>query len=406
MRHARERTGGVTFDATTRQVYAANLSLRTATRIVIRAARFRASTFATLEDEVRALDWRAWIRPGSRVRVRATSTASALYHTGAIEERVARFVGGRPADEPNEHAASGGRGGDRDVTRGGSRRARPNRPRTPEADDGEQLLIVRIVHDEVTISVDSSGEALYKRGWRQATAKAPLRETLAAAMLVSAGWDPATPLIDPMCGSGTIPIEAARFALGIPTGQSRAFAFDRWPSFEPGTWASVAGAARAASAPARGEGEGPGTGDDVAGDAAEVRVGGISPTIIGRDRNAGAIDAAVANAGRAAVQTRVQFTVAPISDLVDLVLPGGGHGAPRPGWILTNPPYGARVQGGADLRDLYARFGSVARTRFPGWRVGMLVADPALAAHTKFRLEAQWHTANGGIPVQFLTATI
>ncbi len=382
VRRPRERTGGVTFDATTRQVYAANLSLRTATRIVIRAARFRAASFATLEEEMRAVDWRGWIRPGAQVRVRATSTGSTLYHTGAIEERVARFVGGRPATDADEPRA-------RDTNATSKRRDAP-------VVGPEQLVIARIVHDEVTISIDSSGDALYKRGWRQATAKAPLRETLAAAMVLSSGWTATAALIDPMCGSGTIPIEAARAARGIPAGQGRSFAFQAWPSFEPGTWASVTGAAHAsglATPGVRGTDAGDGGGDgDGEWDA---------PVILGRDRNAGAIEASAGNAARAGVSADVGFSAASISDLADIVLP-----TTEPGWILTNPPYGARIQGGADLRDLYARFGDVARGRFRGWQIGLLVADPVLAAHTRFRFEERWRASNGGIPVQFLTATI
>jgi putative N6-adenine-specific DNA methylase len=362
VRGPRARTGGVAFEASTRQLYAANVLLRTATRVVLRVDRFRARTFEELERGVRALDLRGILAEGAPVHVRATSTGSRLYHTGAIAERVERFV----LEAATRDRSAGAAPGTSDAPVATS-------PPVP------QLVIVRIVHDEVTISIDTSGEPLYKRGWRHEVAKAPLRETLAAAMILASGWVPGTPLVDPLCGSGTIPIEAALIAGGVPPGSGREFAFQRWPSFEPGTWASVTASAPPAAAVT--------DGDDAAG----------APLIVARDRDAGAVAATERNAERAGVRDRLDVAVAAISDLA---VPA----AATPGWILTNPPYGGRIQGGHDLRDLYARFGDVVRTSFEGWSVGMLVADPALAAHTRLRFEERWRATNGGIPVHFLTA--
>jgi len=367
VRRPRLRTGGVSFDATTRQLYAANVSSRVATRIVLRVARFRARSFGELEAEVRAIDWTQWLRPGAPVHVRATSTGSQLYHTGAIVERVERFVRDRsaqpdPSAQPDQPDPS----------------AQPDQPDAPDP----LLVIVRIVHDGATVSVDTSGEALYKRGWRRETAKAPLRETLAAAMVLASGWDGSAPLVDPMCGSGTIAIEAALIAAGIAPGVGRSFAFAHWPSFEPGTWASVAGSSHAAAA---------------AGSGGSL----IDPLVTARDRDAGAVAATEHNAERARVRGAIDVGRGAISELAAPAAAGS-----TPGWILTNPPYGARVRGGHDLRDLYARLGDVARASFPGWSIGLLVADPALAAHTRFRFEERWRSTNGGIPVHFLTASI
>src|SRR4051812_19890633 len=225
----RRRRGGVSALMTVRQLYAANLNLRTATRIVVRIARFEAASFAVLERELGRIDWSPWIGAGTPVLPRPSSHRPRLWHTGAIAERLLGVVPGRAAD----------------------------------ADTPEELrmrVLVRVVRDEVTVSIDSSGEPLHRRGWRGPTAKAPLRPTLAAAMLLSAGWpgEPGGgPLVDPFCGSGTIPIEAALLARPIAPGLTRldpgaspaGFAFQRWPGFEPGTWASVVGAATAAVAP-------------------------------------------------------------------------------------------------------------------------------------------------------------
>lgn len=351
VRHPHLRNGGVSFDGTTRQLYAANVESRIATRIVRRVARFTARTFAELEAELGRTDWQPWLAPDALVEVRASSTASRLYHTGAIVERAERSVA-----------------------------ARPDATDAPADPGSTQRVILRVVHDEVTVSIDTSGDALHRRGWRLQTAKAPLRETLAAAMLLAAGWEGVGPLVDPFCGAGTILIEGALLARRVPPGFGRSFAFSTWPSFEPGTWASVAGAA---AAPVR-------TRQEPRPDAG---------AIVGRDRDAGAIQATEANAERAGVREDLDLARASLSELEP-------PPASSPGWILTNPPYGARVQGGNDLRDLYARFGDVLRTRFAGWSVGMLVADAALAGHTRLALEQRWRSSNGGIHVSFVTATV
>jgi putative N6-adenine-specific DNA methylase len=342
--HGRRRHGGVSATMTARQVYAANLHLRTATRVVIRVARFHARTFAGLERELAAVDWAPWIAEDTSVWVRPTSHRSRLWHTGAVAERVLAAVPGQPAESAEDADGPG---------------------------DGRLRLIIRIVQDEVTVSIDTSGAPLHRRGWRGPTAKAPLRATLASAMLTGAGWHGQGPLIDPFCGSGTIPIEAARLARRIPAGFDRRFAFQRWPCFEPGTWASVVGAARSGILPAAGV------------------------PIVARDRDAGAVAAAIDNATRAGVADDLDIDRAVVSDLQG---PTGG-----PGWLVTNPPYGRRVRGG-DRRDLYARLGQVVTARLPGWTVGLLVDDPAVAGHSGLALAAAWPATNGGIPVRFLVS--
>jgi putative N6-adenine-specific DNA methylase len=334
--------GGVRAALTTRQLYAANLHLRTATRIIVRVARFPAATFAAFEAGARAVDWSPWLGPDAVVAVRVSATKSRLWHTGAVAERLAGVL---PAEVAH--------------------------PSPDAAESAAQLVLVRIVHDEVTISVDASGEPLHRRGWRRQTAKAALRPTLAAAMLLATGWRGDTPLIDPFCGSGTIVIEAARLARGLPPGVDRSFAFERWPSFEPGTWGSVSGAARATDR------------------------GTAGVPIVARDRDAGAVEATAANAERAGVLADLDLAQAPISAL---------RGAPAgPGWLITNPPYGRRVSRGPDLRDLYARLGQVISACLPDWHTGLLVADPVLAGHAKLSLTEAWRSTNGGLEVRYLT---
>jgi putative N6-adenine-specific DNA methylase len=356
LRPGRTVPGGVELAATTRQLYVANVWMRTATRVLVRLGSFEARTFAELETRAGTLPWDRYL-DGRPATYRVTSTASELHHTDAVAQRVARASGSAqarttPPDSPGRDGAPHDEGA----------------PLAP-------LVVVRVVRDQVTVSVDASGEPLYKRGWRQAVAKAPLREALAAAALAATGWDGSTPLVDPFCGSGTIPIEAALLASGMAPGAQRSFAFQAWPSFEPGTWASVR-----------------------AGLTAVPTETSPPAPIVGSDRDAGAVDAARANAERAGVSHLVRFERAAVSDVGP---PTWADGPGGPGWVLTNPPYGARV-GGPDLRDLYARLGQVLGARFAGWRVGLLVADPVLAGHAGVRAEELLRTSNGGIPVRLL----
>jgi len=328
--------GGVEFRASDRQLYAANLWSRTATRIVARVARFVAPAFGDLERELAAIAWERWLPPGTTPEVRVSSTASRLYHTDAVAERVVAAAASGPAGGP----VGGG------------------------------LIVVRIVHDRVMVSVDSSGAPLHQRGWRLDQGHAPLRETLAAAALLGSGWDAAAPLVDPLCGSGTIVIEAALLAAGRPPGGDRRFAFQDWPTFAPGTWASVTAA------------------------TSDARAGGI-PATRGSDRDAAAVAAARANAARAGVGDAATFSVA--------ALAAAGAEGDGPGWIVTNPPYGKRVAG--DER-LFTQLGDVARRRFGGWTMALLVADPRAARATGLALEERLRTVNGGIPVHLLVGAV
>lgn len=335
--------GGVAFHATLRQMCQANLALRTASRIVVRIAEFPARAFYELERKSKRLPWAEFLPPGSPVRFRVTSRKSKLYHEGAVAERLAGAVG--------------------------SERFAVDPPLGDEGGGPAQLFLVRIIRDVVTISADSSGELLHRRGYRQDVAKAPLRETLAAAMLLGAGYDASRPLVDPFCGSGTCPIEAALLARQIAPGLRRAFAFEQWPGFDTAQWAALR-------------------------EEASSRILPAAPApILGSDRDPGAIRAARDNAERAGVAGDITWGTASLSEVT---LPAG------PGLLITNPPYGVRVGGGGDLRDLYARLGSVLRDGGPGWTIAMLSADPMLAGQLGTSMTTRWESNNGGIGVRLL----
>src|SRR5450759_2228752 len=276
----RQEIGGVAFDGDLDRIYQANLWLRTASRVVVRLGQFHASTFYELERRSKKLPWQDFLPENGSVEVRVTCRKSKLYHSDAVAERLLSViagvapsgtemkVGNLPDEEQEEYQE-----------RGSSR----------------QLFIVRIVHDQCEISADSSGELLHRRGYRKEIAKAPLRETIAAAMVLASGWDGrrGEPLLDPMCGSGTIPIEAALIARGIAPGLERDFQFMHWPTFNRDLWNGILEKARA-SVP--------------------------SPTldILSGDRAAGAILAATHNAERAGVARDVRYSAESLLSLIHI----------------------------------------------------------------------------------------
>ena len=346
--------GGVAFDASFDELTAANLWLRTASRVTVRIAEFEATAFRDLERLARQVPWETVTDAARPLRLRVTCRKSRLYHSDAVAERVAAAVAWRVGgDAPFSTAGGDAEEGD-------------------DAEDAGQLLVVRFLHDRCTISADSSGALLHRRGYRQAVGRAPLRETLGAALLLGAGYDGTGPLIDPLCGAGTIPIEAAMIARRLAPGRHRRFAFERWPAFEPARWDALR--ARA---------------DD------EARAAAPHP-IRGSDRDAGAVRAAAANAGRAGVAADVAFAQHALS---------AAPVPPGPGWLVTNPPYGKRVGEIEALRDLWARLGQFARGRCPGWQLALLAPDAALARQLDLPLRPALRTTNGGLPVDVLAGT-
>lgn len=357
--------GGVEFEATPGQLYAANLELRTASRVIVRLAEFPARAFYELERKARRVPWEKILGTGAAVRFRVTARKSRLYHADAIAQRLQDVVGlergAVAAGSPN--AGSGER-------EAGTGVAPEHDEDPPEITGSEaQLFIVRVHRDIVSISADSSGALLHRRGYRLAGAKAPLRETFAAAMLLDAGYDGRAPLADPFCGSGTIPIEAALLARRIAPGRGRPFAFERWPDFDPAAWDALKSGAAARELPA------------------------APASISASDRDAGAIAAAEANAARAGVAGDIAFR----TDAVSAMKPPAAAGL-----LATNPPYGIRVGPQADLRDLYARLGALLRERWGGWRVAILVAGPMPEREMGLPFTVRWDSNNGGIPVRLL----
>jgi len=367
-----EGEGGVEFQGTLRDVYRANLHLRTASRVLVRLGAFYAAGFPELVRKASRLPWERHLTPRQPVALRVTCHKSRLYHSDAVAERVARAMGDRLGQLPPVVKFDPQDGSSREDT----------------DTDLPQLILVRLAHDHCTISVDSSGALLHRRGYRQAVAKAPLRETLAAGMLMASGWDMTSPLLDPFCGSGTIPIEAALMARRIPPGRTRHFAFMDWPNFDAAMWNVLLADSPLPPPgplplPSLGEGGGR----------------GWMRAILASDRDAGAIKSAQANAERAGVADMIEFSCRAVSAI---------EPPPGPGWVVTNPPYGVRVSGGRDLRNLYAQFGNVLRDKCPGWHIAMLCDSAQLVHNTglKFDQARGIPLVNGGLKVRLTLARV
>lgn len=341
--------GGVAFEGSLAELYLANLILRTANRILLRVADFRTIGFSELRKKAARISWEQYLKKGQAINLRVSCHKSRLYHSAAVAERVAGAIGDRLGVQPPVIAAK----------------------EEDEEQHNVQLILVRLLHDQCTISIDSSGELLHRRGYRQAVAKAPLRETLAAGMLMASGWDRRSPLLDPFCGSGTIPIEAAMLASNIPPGLNRSFAFMNWRDFETGLWKSIRENALAQIKPA-------------------------CPGIMASDRDAGAIEMAKSNAQRAGVLDQIEFTCQAVSAIQP----------DNKGWVVTNPPYGLRVSSNKDLRNLYAQFGNVLKEKCPGWQAGILCSDAHLLRQIELSFNFRLSTVNGGIPVRMGVASI
>lgn len=349
---------GLAWRGDLRSVLMANVGLRIASRVLVRVASFEATSFVELERHARRIPWARMVSANGAVRFRVTCRKSRLYHSDAVAQRlgdaVFRAVPGVKMVRP----------------------ARANADDDAEATpaDDAQLFVVRMFHDRCTVSADTSGELLHRRGWRQATAKAPLRETLAAALLEASGWDGTAPLVDPLCGSGTIPVEGALMARGIPPGAKRRFAVERWPGVPStlGVWVRSQLAGR----------------------------GGVErlPAIAGSDRDDGAIRAAASNAERAGVRDDLTLAVETLS--------AASFPESDRGWVVTNPPYGVRVGEADRVRNLWARLGQVLRERASGWRVALLSPDAALERQLGIPVRVVAQTSNGGIPIRLVVGQV
>ena len=325
--------GGVSIKGGWPDVWRANLDIRGATRVVARIDTFRAQHLSQLDKRARQVDWAKVLRRNRPFRVEATCKHSKIYHSGAAAERIERAI----AEELGANAS----------------------------EDAEVCIKARIENDICTVSVDTSGELLHKRGHKQAVAKAPMRETMAAMFLRQCGFDGTQPVLDPMCGSGTFVIEAAEIASDLKPGRARHFAFEQLATFDPVAWEKLRSSQTTIIPTAR---------------------------FYGSDRDAGAVRMSRANAERAGVSAITEFKECSVEDVT---APEG-----PPGIVIVNPPYGDRIGDKPRMRTLYRTLGHTLLARFSGWRIGLITNDASLAHATglPFSLTAE-PVLHGGLRI-------
>ena len=336
-------TNELEYECDLQTIYKLNLLLKVPNRVLVRFGEFEATSFQELFTKTVRLPWKLFFKKDVSVKIRTTCHKSKLYHSDAVTERIHQAIESNLAKKVP-------------LLKGDSE----------ESHGKQQLIIVRLLRDQVSISIDSSGNPLYMRGYREIVSKAPIRENLAASIILASGWTPEFPLIDPFCGSGTIPIEAALIAKNHPPGLYRDFAFENWPEFNQSYWQNM---------------------------RREYIQNFVDVTtrIQGSDRNIGSIENARKNAEKASVNRFIEWKNQSISD----VKPYG-----QPGWIITNPPYGLRISSNKDIRNLYAQFGNVLRQKFQGWNVIFLCNSVNLANQTRLKPKSLFSFSNGGINVQ------
>lgn len=309
------QVGGVRFEGRLEDAWRANLELATAVRVLLRLTRFPAADGDALYARASEVPWERFLAPEGTLAVQAQSSESALDHTLFLEQRVKDAVVDR------------------------LRQRHGTRP-SVDRDDPDLALHVHVFRDRVTLSLDSSGAALHRRGWRVHQGRAPLAETLAAAVLHYSGWDGDAPLIDPFAGSGTILVEAAWKALGLAPGHRRSFGFERWPGHDARRFEALrAGRSRPTRTRRR-------------------------PVLRGLDLDPERVDEARANCAAAGVGDAVELVV---GDARTLELVPGWNA-----WVVTNAPYGQRIGDEADLVATFRSFGARLRERGQGSRLAFL----------------------------------
>jgi putative N6-adenine-specific DNA methylase len=308
--------GRITFTADPEAICRSNLWLRTADRVKIKIGEFKATTFDELFDQTKTLPWADWIPENAKFPVDGKSVKSELFSVSDCQAIVKKAV----------------------VE---SLRERYHRDWFPE--DGPLYKIeVALLKDIATLSIDTTGPGLHKRGYRTLVGQAPLKETLAAAMIMLARWYHDIALIDPFCGSGTIPIEAALMGLNIAPGLNRSFASEDWPNIPKQLW------------------------DEARQEARELAQFDRSLYIIGTDIDPQVLKAARHNAEAAGLSELIHFQASPLQDL---------SSKRKYGKIICNPPYGERIGERKEVAKLYREMGQVF-SKLDTWSFYVLTSNP------------------------------
>jgi 23S rRNA (guanine2445-N2)-methyltransferase / 23S rRNA (guanine2069-N7)-methyltransferase len=348
----REVAGGVRCSGTLEHAYRLCLWSRVASRVLLKLAEFPAATPEGLYAGVQTIDWLAHVDPTGTIACDFASAASRLTHSqygalktkDAIVDQLRDRTGGRPDVDTRQPSVR---------------------------------INVYVYRDVATVSLDIAGDALHRRGYRAAAGAAPLKENVAAGMLLRAGWPVIAraggAFVDPMCGSGTLPIEAALMAYDRAPGLTREyFGFLGWRGHDAALWARIVDEARARAAAA---------------DTGNLR-------ILGFDRDRDAVTASLAAIERAGLTGLVHVER---RELAALVNPGAANGL-----VAVNPPYGERLGAESELPDLYALLGAKLRDEFSGWQAAVLAGNPLLGKHLGIEARRTHTLWNGPLECRLL----
>lgn len=336
-RDSRPVAGGVTFEGSTETCYRANLESRFATRVLARVARAPYRNEQDVYEAALAVRWPEWFSEKLSIRVDVTAIRSPLKSLDFAVLRIKDAV---------------------------CDRFRADRGRRPDVDTRSPGVRIQGFLDRASVAlyVDTSGEPLYKRGYRKDAAEAPLKENLAAGIVRLTGWDLREPLLDPMCGSGTLVIEAAMMALGRPPGHARGFGFERLAGFDAKAWKRLRDAALEKASPPH------------------------QLPIFGRDRYGEELKKAGRNLEAAGLAACVELKQADVLDT----------GAPAPaGVMVANPPYGARLGEQKALAEFYPKLGDTLKKFYAGWRCYLFSGDPQLPKLIRLQASRRTPLYNG-----------
>jgi len=356
MADATATEGGVGFEGHVHDCYLANLKLRMANRILMRIETFRATNFRQLEKKLAGLPWELYLHRGAACDIQVTSRHSRLFHGAAIAERFRQSLAQR-----------------RDLPCGQMKDSQ-GISRFP------QQIFVRALNDRFTVSIDSSGALLHKRGLKTQVGKAPIRETIAAVILAVAGFRGDEPLVDPMCGAGTFSLEGAMMANHIPAGWYRDFAFMGWPCFRSSRWEHIRGSAE------------------------NQIVLRNQPIVCASDKDrqtCQALEKTVRDndlAGTISVVAKDFFDLLP-SHIQERTQ------TKKQGLVVLNPPYGRRLESRAQSEKLFVEICKKLQKDFKGWKIALIAPNKHLVKNVPFPA-ASHHLFHGGLNLVLLTGKI
>ena len=336
---------GASFKGDRTLLYRINLWARLPFRILLHLGEFNCADGDDLFRGVQRIDWSQYLTPEQTLAVTATGKTTALNHTHFTSLQVKNAIVKQQMDRLGYRS---------DV----------------DTHEPDVRVNVHLRNNRATVSLDSSGDSLHRRGYRPAVGAAPLKESLASALIQMSGWQPEQAFFDPLCGSGTLPLEAGLRSLQVAPGLFRErFGFETWLDFDEDLW------------------------DDMLDQAEDQQQENLAAFVGGSDRNPQVIEAAYSNAQKCGIEHLVNFQAC---ELADVEAPTDS------GILMCNPPYGERLGRDTDLGAFYKLLGNVLKQRFKGWTAYVLSGNKALSSNIGLKSASRTEVYNGSIRCQLM----